>query len=156
MLNKIQSRQELKHNSGKELSALLKKHCSCIKLNYYRPDCSLDLDNALKHAFNELYAQANRWDYYVYVINASHFFSLFIEVHSCITKEVSCVLKKLEWLKQIINERYDFLTEGKIKIRYFWIPENGNHIQRHTPQYRKIMKSPIRLCNIINDKELDK
>jgi len=68
MLDSIQAKMEFEQYTKSGLAALSKNHRKCIKLTNYKPDCSLKLDDALAHAFNELYAQDNRWDYYVYVM----------------------------------------------------------------------------------------
>lgn len=70
----------------------LKSHSS--KITFGDPhQCtgSVDIDNTVRAK----YPQANRWDYCLCYRSQVYF----VEVHSANTREVSTVLRKLEWLK---------------------------------------------------------
>ncbi len=95
-------------------------------------DGSIDIDEGVK----KKYADANRWDYAVSYNSEVYF----VEVHSAQTSQVSKVLKKLQWLKDWLNEHAPEINKLKPKNSpaFYWIQSNNFQIQNHLPQYRKI------------------
>ena len=107
---------------------------------------SIDLDTALRqHRPGD-----NRWDYGLgYKPANGSEQAVWVEVHSATTKEVSKVLKKLQWLKDWLNENAEQLRQLSERadrdIRYVWIASSGVHIPNHFPQARRLARSGLRL-----------
>lgn len=103
---------------------------------------SIELDAALEK--HPKHAQANRWDYglgYVDTNNAER--ALWVEVHSAYTSEVDCVIKKLKWLKEFLNQQscsnLKKLTNATPeKYRYVWVASGRYDIPAHAPQLRRL------------------
>jgi hypothetical protein len=85
------------------------------------------------------YPQANRWDY-VFSYDSKIYF---IEVHSADTSEVGVVLKKLQWLKEWLNQKAPLLNQLKPKS-FCWIQSNGYHILKNSKQERLLAQNGIR------------
>ena len=108
---------------------------------------SIDLDSAL--ARQPRYASAARWDYGLGYRPpaARREQAVWIEVHSATTGEVSAVLRKLQWLRDWLNDgagRLKRMTDrADSDIRFVWIASNGDHIPRNSPQARRLSKSAI-------------
>lgn len=107
---------------------------------------SIDLDAALVRQL----PNANRWDYGLgYRLENGREQAIWVEVHSATTKEVSTVLRKLQWLKDWLNgeaEQLRQLTDRAGKdIRYVWIASAGVKITRNSPQARRLDQSGLRL-----------
>jgi hypothetical protein len=149
MIKMLQAVPELKGfcTSGLDAVGSYKEHISLVN---FRPDCSANLDDG----FKPTYPQGNRWDYYLFTTMRSEKISVFFEVHSCTTKEVSCVLAKYTWLSMLLKSKLSFLIKNSSKQKYFWIPSNGMKIIKHSRQYRQITKSTIRIVKIIKDDNL--
>lgn len=102
-----------------------------------------------------LYPQDNRWDYVFSCENNLYY----IEVHSANTREVSTVVKKLQWLKQWLSNRAPELIKltDYGKFPFFWVQSSNCQIPKHLPQYKKAVShkiKPIREWNydvIINN-----
>ena len=108
---------------------------------------SIDLDSALKKQPG--HASAARWDYGLgYRPPAGkREQAIWIEVHSATTGEVSAVLKKLQWLKDWLNDgagRLRQMTDlAAPDIRFVWIASAGVNIPQHSPQARRLSTSAI-------------
>ena len=108
---------------------------------------SIDLDSAL--AGHPGHANATRWDYGLGYRPAAgrREQAVWIEVHSATTKEVSAVLKKLQWLRDWLEAgagRLKQMTDrADPDIRFVWIASNGVNIPRNSPQARKLKQSDI-------------
>lgn len=72
-----------------------------------------------------------------------------VEVHSATASEVSKVLRKLQWLKDWLNENAEQLRQLSQRadrdIRYVWIASSGVHIPKHPPQARRLAQSGLSL-----------
>ena len=107
---------------------------------------SIDLDKALEREPG--YANAPRWDYGVgYRPRNGNEQAVWIEVHSATTKEVSAVLRKLQWLRDWLNgnaEQLMRMTNATAEDhRYVWIASAGVKIPRNSPQARLLSTSGI-------------
>lgn len=107
---------------------------------------SVDLDTALKQVAR--HAQAPRWDYGLGYRPASGAERVvWVEVHSATTKEVSAVLRKLQWLRDWLNgdaEQLSKLTNLSCSdVRFVWIASAGVKIPRNSPQARQLSLSAI-------------
>ena len=107
---------------------------------------SIDLDTALRrHRPDD-----NRWDYGLgYKPANGSEQAVWVEVHSATTKEVSKVLKKLQWLKDWLNENAEQLRQLSERAdkdtRYVWIASSGVHIPKHFSQAKRLAQSGLRL-----------
>jgi hypothetical protein len=111
----------------------------------------------IDEAFRAAEPQSNRWDYYMHVIGGSkRTYAVFFEPHTCTTNEVSCFLEKHKWLLDKIKSPLSFLIRGTIHQFYFWIPSSGNKISKHAPQYRRLVRTRIRIVKVIQDIDLKK
>jgi hypothetical protein len=153
MLDQVEQNPIISEHSAQGLQAIEHKHRSCIRLTIYQPECSVNLDEAYKARESS----ANRWDYYLYVKKAHSSAAVFFEPHTCTTKEVSCFLAKFDWLKMKLVDQLSFLIKGTKKQFYFWIPSSGNKINEHTPQYKRLQKTKIkiRIVKVIQDYDLN-
>ena len=107
---------------------------------------SIDLDKALEREPG--YANAPRWDYGVgYKPRNGREQAVWVEVHSATTKEVSAVLRKLQWLRDWLNgnaEQLMRMTNASAKgCRYVWIASASVKIPGNSPQARLLNTSGI-------------
>ncbi len=101
---------------------------------------SINLDKALAG----IYPNDPRWDYGLGVADPSGCEqALWIEVHPATTREVQIVLQKLQWLKQWLQN--DGMALGKLRgsSAFYWLTTDGVHIQRGSPQARRLSQSGI-------------
>ncbi len=91
---------------------------------------SIDIDTCT----TAKYPNDNRWDY-AFAYKGEAFF---IEVHSANTSEVSTVIKKLQWLKDWLNQKAPEINKLKAKKlpAFYWIQSKGFSIPKTSPQYR--------------------
>ena len=95
------------------------------------------------------YASTARWDYGLGYRPpaARREQAVWIEVHSATTGEVSAVLRKLQWLRDWLNNgagRLKRMTDrADSDIRFVWIASNGVNIPPNFPQARRLSKSAI-------------
>lgn len=152
MLETLRLNPILKNHCAKSLQAIESKHRKCVQLKNLQVSCSLNIDEAYRKAE----PQNHRWDYYIHVINNTRLaYAVFFEPHTCTTKEVSCFLEKHQWLMEKIKSSLSFLVRGTERQFYFWIPSSGNKIVTHSPQYKRLKKTNIRIVKIINDHDLN-
>lgn len=107
---------------------------------------SIDLDKALEREPG--YAEASRWDYGVgYRPRNGDEQAVWVEVHSATTREVSVVLRKLQWLRDWLNgnaEQLVRMTNATAEDRRFvWIASAGVRIPGNSPQARRLNASGI-------------
>ena len=107
---------------------------------------SIDLDKAL--AREPDYANAPRWDYGVgYRPRNGPEQAVWVEVHSATTKEVSAVLRKLQWLRDWLSgdaEQLMRMTNATAEDRrYVWIAGASVRIPGNSPQARRLNTSGI-------------
>ena len=99
---------------------------------------SVDIDTCLTFK----YPQSNRWDYcFCYKSEA-----YFVEVHAAYTGEVSTVLKKLQWLKDWLNNEAPEinLLRARSKPPFYWIQSNNFKILPGSSQYRQVIQKGIK------------
>jgi hypothetical protein len=97
---------------------------------------SVDIDSCT----TAQYPNNNRWDY-AFAYNKEIYF---IEVHSAYTGEVDVVLKKLQWLKDWLNNKAPNINRLKAKMPYYWIQSNGFAIPKTSPQYKRITQARLK------------
>lgn len=152
MLDTLRQNPVLKNHCAESLQAIEAKHRKCVQLKDLRVSCSVNIDEAYRTAE----PRKHRWDYYMHVDNNKKLsYAVFFEPHPCTTGEVSCFLKKYEWLREKINNHLSILVRDTGCQFYFWIPSSGNKISIHTPQYRHLKKTKIRIVKVINDRDLN-
>lgn len=95
------------------------------------------------------HAQEPRWDYGLgYKPARGSEQAVWIEVHSATTREVSAVLRKLQWL-------CDWMTNDARQLRrltnrsspderFVWIASGGVNIPPNSPQFRRLRQSAIK------------
>ncbi len=98
---------------------------------------SVDLDACVAGS----YPTQNRWDYIICYDEIIYF----VEVHSADTSEVSVVLKKLDWLKDWLNQKAPEINKIKHKtLPYFWIQSKGYGIAKNSRQDRLLAQKGLR------------
>ena len=108
---------------------------------------SIYLDKALERESD--YANTARWDYGLGYRPAAGRpeQAVWIEVHSATTKEVTAVLKKLNWLRGWLNDGAGCLKRMTDRaapdIRFVWIASKGVNIPRNSPQARRLTRCAI-------------
>ena len=99
---------------------------------------SLFIDDCLKK--QKLYSNENRWDYALEYETEVYF----VEVHSANTCEVRKVLKKLQWLKDWLQQKAPEISKLKAKKQpYYWIQSNDFDIPSTARQYREAAQASI-------------
>jgi len=152
MLNTLQQNPILKKYCAESLQAIEAKHRKCVQFKEFQVSCSLNIDEAYKKVEPQNY----RWDYYIHVLDGTkRAYAVFFEPHTCTTNEVSCFLEKYQWLMDKINSPLSFLVKGTKRQFYFWIPSSGNKIAPHSPQYKRLKKTVIRIIKVIQDRDLN-
>jgi hypothetical protein len=99
---------------------------------------SIDIDTCT----TAKYPNANRWDYaFAYKKEA-----FFVEVHSAKTSEVSTVIKKLQWLKDWLNQQAPEINKLKAKkvSPFYWIQSKNFAISPTSPQYKAAITNGIK------------
>jgi hypothetical protein len=107
---------------------------------------SIDLDSVLQKTPG--HADKPRWDYGLgYRPANGKEQAIWVEVHSATTKEVSAVLKKLQWLRDWLNsgaqelrQLTDFASDN---CRFVWIASSSVKISRNSPQARRLSQSGL-------------
>lgn len=151
-LNTLRGIPILKDHCAESLKAIEAKHRICVQLEKLQVSCSLNIDEAYKKAEPQNY----RWDYYIHVLDGTkRAYAVFFEPHTCTTKEVSCFLDKFQWLMDKINSPLSLLIKDTRSQFYFWIPSSGNKIVKHSPQYKRLKKTIIRIVKVIHDRDLN-
>jgi len=88
----------------------------------------------------KLYLNDSRWDYVVDYKGES----IFIEVHNANSKEVSVVIKKLDWLKIWLRDNAPELNKLKGSKPFYWIQSSGYHIPQNSRYERLAIQSGIK------------
>lgn len=107
---------------------------------------SIFLDSALAQVRG--YTNKPRWDYGLgYKPENGRERAIWVEVHSATTREVSAVLKKLQWLRDWLNSEAEQLKKmtflAKDDIRFVWIASSSVKIPKNSPQFRRLNQSGI-------------
>lgn len=89
-----------------------------------------------------LYPNDNRWDYAIDYDGEVFFF----EVHTANTREVSTVLKKLEWLKNWLVTKAPEINalKAKSKTPFYWVQSNGYSILPNSSQERAVIQKGLK------------
>ena len=107
---------------------------------------SIDLDATL--AQEPDYANQSRWDYGIgHKPTRGPERAVWVEVHTATTREVSAVIRKLEWLRTWLRteaEQLNRLTGHVGQDSFVWIASNGDHIPRNSSQFRRLQRTAIR------------
>lgn len=108
---------------------------------------SIDLDSALQKTL--AHAAKPRWDYGLgYKPTNGKEQAIWVEVHSATTKEVSAVLRKLQWLRDWLTSEAPELRQltdfASSNCRFVWIASSSVRISRNTPQARRLSQSGLR------------
>ncbi len=82
----------------------------------------------------KLYPDENRWDYVLGYQQQAYF----VEVHSANTGEVNTVLKKLQWLKDWLNQHAPEINKLKAREPYYWVQSGKFAILKNSPQIRRV------------------
>lgn len=87
------------------------------------------------------YPNDNRWDYALSYKGEI----FFVEVHSANTSEVRTVLRKLQWLKDWLNNEGPEINNLKAKNRnpFVWIQSKNFQIPKNAPQYLAAVKAGL-------------
>lgn len=91
---------------------------------------SVDIDDCTK----PLYPNASRWDYAIGYNQRA----LFIEVHPADTSNIDEMVKKVEWLKNWLNNKGRSLKNIKRDDYFYWIPSGRCRILKTSPQYKRL------------------
>ncbi len=97
---------------------------------------SLDIDACTVAS----YPQENRWDYAIGYDSKVYF----VEFHSAQTGEVRPMLKKLQWLKDWLNNHAPEIKKMKAEQPYFWIMSGKYAIFPNSSQAKQIAKAGLR------------
>ena len=81
-----------------------------------------------------IYPNDNRWDYALSYDSKVYF----IEVHSAETSEVNIVLRKLQWLKDWLNQKAPEIKKQIAEQPYFWIQSGKFNIPKTSPQAKRV------------------
>jgi hypothetical protein len=120
------------------LQAFLKKDSKKIELEDTNACMgSVDIDTCTTSE----YPNDSRWDYAL-CYNSEVFF---VEVHSANTGQVKPVLKKLQWLKDWLNQKAPDIKALKAKSQspYIWIQSNNFKIDVRTSQHRQLVQAGL-------------
>lgn len=99
---------------------------------------SLFIDQCLVD--QKMYPGENRWDYAIDYKREVFFF----EVHTASSGEVSTVLRKLQWLKDWLNQKAPEINSLKSKSAYFWVQSNGYHILPNSSFERLVVQKGLK------------
>jgi len=89
------------------------------------------------------YPQDNRWDYTLSYKGKVYF----VEVHSAETSEVSVVLKKLQWLKDWLNQQAPLIKKLSTDEPYCWIQSGRYNILKGSKQERLLAQKGLKLIS---------
>lgn len=87
-----------------------------------------------------LYHQANRWDYAIDYNGETFFF----EVHPAITGQVVTVISKLHWLRTWLMQKAPEINKLKTKNAFHWVQTKGCHILPNSSQARAMRESGLK------------
>lgn len=114
---------------------------------------SVDVDTALR----QTYPQQPRWDYGIGIQRDGYTAAIWVEFHPAETNKVDEVLSKVKWLKDWLRQnapQLDALTPDQ--NAFHWVATNGCHIQRTSPQARRLFGEGLELPRrILNLDQLD-
>jgi hypothetical protein len=119
--------------------AILRKERNKVDLtNPGKCGGSLFIDQCLEN--QKMYADESRWDYAIDYNGEVFFF----EVHTASTSEVTTVLRKLQWLKDWLNQKAPEINILRSNSPYFWVQSNGYHILANSSEDRRIRQKGLK------------
>lgn len=91
-----------------------------------------------------LYPCEYRWDYAVGYCSNGIEKVYFVEIHSAITSEVSCVIRKAKALREWAQKKAPKLwnMQRGVPGKLHWIASGNINIPKNTPQYRLLSTNP--------------
>lgn len=102
----------------------------------------------------QTYPNDNRWDFVVGYQKSTGAFAHFIEEHSATSGEVSCMGRKLNWLKRYLNRPANALLK-QLPRQFHWLAHDSIRIPTHLPQYRHLQRLRGQgLCGPVRQLEL--
>lgn len=101
---------------------------------------SVDIDKATL----PLYPHAARWDYVVGYKERAYF----VEIHPANTSNVAEMVRKVEWLKDWLDEKGEPLKKIKVKP-YYWVPSGKVAILPKSKQARLLGTNNIKLIKVL-------
>ena len=127
-----------------------------VDKKYYRitdkNDTVLSLN--IDECFQQLYPQANRWDYLIQ--NNTKRRILFSEVHEATNHGVDLIKKKFDWLYDMIHhEDSGFFFEPKHHnlMEFYWIRTGKYMLNKNTTAFKRLTSK--KYCCIVIVKSLD-
>lgn len=95
---------------------------------------SVDLDTALRKLQD--HSQANRWDFAIGFqhSNLKRDFIYWVEIHTGSDREISVVLRKLEWLRQWL--RGDGAPLANFNCQFVWVPSGATKFTKRARQVK--------------------
>lgn len=100
---------------------------------------SVDIDKCTK----KLYPNAARWDYVIGYNERAYF----LEIHPANTSNVKDMMRKAAWLNGWLNDKAPSLKALQANNAYYWIASGKHCILPHSPQYRKLSQSKVKLIS---------
>jgi len=127
-----------------------------VDRKYYRitnmDDSVLSLD--IDKYFQSKYPQDNRWDYLIQ--NNTKRRILFSEVHEATTRGADLIIKKFDWLHDMIHhEDSGFFFEPKYHnlMEFFWIRTGKFMLNQNTSAFKRLVSK--KYCCIVLVKSLE-
>lgn len=135
----VQSTIEVKHCYCEGKQAIKNEEKGKVELIDPR-QCggSLFIDQCLLD--QKLYTCDNRWDYAIDYKGEVFFF----EVHTASSDQVSTVLKKLQWLKDWLNQKAPEINKLKSISAYYWVQSSGYHILPNSVYERLVVQKGLK------------
>lgn len=107
---------------------------------------SIDIDTCMK----KYYPDSHRWDYLIGTGDKTgKEKAFFIEVNPVKASEVDCIIRKYEWLKEIIKQQIPLILSESYERTCHLCATSGVHIQKHTHYWRKLSKIPLQITEYI-------
>jgi hypothetical protein len=95
-------------------------------------DGSLDLDICTV----KIYPSENRWDYAISYASKVYF----VEIHSAEDSQVRTMLRKLQWLKDWLNQKAPEIQKLKAQQPFFWVQSGRYSITPNSSQARQLAR----------------
>ena len=106
---------------------------------------SVDIDTALL----EKEPNANRWDYVIsYKQPKNKEFLYWVETHTGSDKEIKVVLKKLEWLKNWLNN--DGSKLAKFERKFIWVASGKTSFTNGSTQVKILAEKGLQYLSMLH------
>jgi len=132
----VEATPEIKNCYQTGLKGLGNHSTKIILSNTSSCEGSVDIDTCV----TSKYPNDSRWDYCLSYKGETYF----IEVHTANTREVSTVLKKLQWLKDWLISSAPELNKLKSKQPFYWIQSGNYSILPDSPQARSMAQKGLK------------